>query len=549
MNIPMADVTSLQEAVIDDRQVPQLSDDPYLDILQNIFHHQNFRGIQRDAIECIALDKDALVVIPTGGGKSSCYWIPGMAMSGVTVVITPLMALQSDQVNKLRNYGIKVCSVNSSMPEEEREIVFHSLSQPETAFKFFYLTPEFALSPPAMACFKSMVENKSLLRFIVDEAHCVDMWGQNFRPSYGKLGNLKQFGRPIAAFTGTATNITKERIVKNLGLHEAVVLQSTCNRSNLIFNVVSKSGPHAKEDVVKYVQDNYRDSCGIVYCSTTKDTVELAYIFKSKGLSAVYYHGKLDFFEKNDNAKDWLSGKASVMCATSAFGMGIDKPNVRFVVHLSLPKSLEEYYQEAGRAGRDGTKSHCTLMYRFEDRNKLIQLISKSSSEEHLEFQMTSLNKVVSYCMSHVCRRKQLMEYFDDETEANCNGTCDNCSKTPPAIKDYTNESINVCHCVEEMLAVNAKINVKQVALAFKGSKSKRDIESKGFHVISHYGSGRNVFNNDADAIKFVQHLIVHEVLLENIRAVDDRFTTPYITLGKKAQSLINREICVFLMI
>lgn len=191
MNIPMADVTSLQEAVIDDRQVPQLSDDPYLDILQNIFHHQNFRGIQRDAIECIALDKDALVVIPTGGGKSSCYWIPGIAISGVTVVITPLMALQSDQVNKLRNYGIKVCSVNSSMPEEEREIVFHSLSQPETAFKFFYLTPEFALSPPAMACFKSMVENKSLLRFIVDEAHCVDMWGQNFRPSYGELREFK----------------------------------------------------------------------------------------------------------------------------------------------------------------------------------------------------------------------------------------------------------------------------------------------------------------------------------------------------------------------
>jgi bloom syndrome protein len=394
-----------------------------------------------------------------------------------------------------------------------------------------------------------MVENKSLLRFIVDEAHCIDMWGQNFRPSYSELGNLKQFGRPIAAFTGTATNITKQRIVKNLGLVEAVVLQSTCNWSNLIFNAVPKNGPHAKEDVVKYVQDNYCDSCGIVYCCTTKDTVELAYIFKSKGMSAVYYHGKLDFFEKNDNAKAWLSGKASVMCATSAFGMGINKPDVRFVVHLSLSKSLEEYYEEAGRAGRDRVKSNCTLMYRFEDRNKLIQLISKSLSEEHSEFQMNCLNKVVSYCLSLVCRRKQLMEYFDNETEANCNRTCDNCLKTPPAIKDYTNEAINVCHCVQEMLAVNANVNVKQVALAFKGSKSKCDIESKGFHVISHYGSGRNVFNNEVDAIKFVQHLIVHGVLLENIRAVDYRFTTPCITLGKKAQSMINREKYVFLTI
>ena len=146
-----------------------------------------------------------------------------------------------------------------------------------------------------------------------------------------------------------------------------MILQSTCNRNNLVFNVVPKTGPHAKEDLVKYVQDNYPCSCGIVYCSTTKDTVELAYIFKSKGLSAVYYHGKLDFSEKNDNAKAWLSGTALVMCATSAFGMGIDKPNVRFVVHLSLPKSLEEYYQEAGRVGCDGTKSHCTIMYRFEE--------------------------------------------------------------------------------------------------------------------------------------------------------------------------------------
>ena len=405
------------------KELPQPSDDPYLDILQNVFHHQHFRDIQRDAIHCIVTDKDSLVVIPTGGGKSLCYWIAGLATSGVTVVITPLMALQSDQVNKLKNYGINVCSVNSSMTTEEREIVFHSLTNPETSFKFFYLTPEYALSPPALKCFETMVENKSLVRFVVDEAHCVDIWGQNFRPSYGELGNLKQFGKPTAAFTGTATKLTKKRIVEKLRLVDAVVFQSTCNRKNLFFNVVHKSGPHAKEDVVKFVYDNYNDSCGIVYCSRTKDTVELAYIFKTKGLSAVYYHGQLDIFEKSDNARAWLSGRASVMCATSAFGMGIDKPDVRFVVHLSLPKSLEEYYQEAGRAGRDGKNSQCTIMYRFEDRNQLIQLISKSSSEEHLEYQMTSLNKVVSYCTSHLCRRKILMEYFDDETETDCNGS------------------------------------------------------------------------------------------------------------------------------
>ena len=298
MNFPIADLTSLHDALMGDKELPQPSDDPYLDILQNVFHHQHFRDIQRDAIHCIVTDKESLVVIPTGGGKSLCYWIAGLATSGVTVVITPLMALQSDQVNKLKNYGINVCSVNSSMTTEERDIVFHSLTNPETSFKFFYLTPKYTLSPPALKCFETMVENKSLVRFVVDEAHCVDIWGQNFRPSYGELGNLKQFGKPTAAFTGTATKLTKKQIVKKLGLVDAVVFQSTCNRKNLFFNVVHKSGPHAKEDVVKFVYDNYNDSCGIVYCSRTKDTVELAYIFKTKGLSAVYIMVNLTFLKR-----------------------------------------------------------------------------------------------------------------------------------------------------------------------------------------------------------------------------------------------------------
>ena len=291
----------------------------------------------------------------------------------------------------------------SSLLPEEWDAVFHELTKSTSKVKFFFLTPEYALLPQATACFHAMAENNTLARFVIDEAHCVDTWGQSFRPSYGELDQLKQFGRPISAFTRTATNESKEIIVLKLGLVDPVIIQPTCDRPNLSYNAIPKSGPHSKEDLVKYVQEKFHDKCGIVYCSTIKETVELAYIFKSKGVTAVFYHGQLDFFDKSDNGRARLTGKALVMCATSAFGMGIDKPYVRFVMHLSMPRSIEEYYQEAGRAGRDGDFANCVLMYRFEDRNKLLQLIAAKESEEQKEYMHRSLNSMISYFITYLC--------------------------------------------------------------------------------------------------------------------------------------------------
>ena len=336
--------------------IVKTSEDRALEILQKVFNHDQFKGTQREVVKSLLEDKDTLAIIPTGGGKSMCFWIPGIVNEGVTVVITPLLALLNDQVSKLRTYGIPVCYVTSSLQPQERDSVFYQLTKPDPKYKFFYITPEFALSPQASSCFKAMTENNTLNRFVIDKAHCVDTWGNSFRPAYGQLIKLKEFSRPIAAFTGTATHETQEQIIEKLGLYKLEIHQASCNRGNLSFSVNKKRNKFSKEDVVEYVKENHINQCGIVYSSSTKDTVELAYIFKSKSMSAEYYHGKLDPFEKATNAKALLDGKAKIMCATSAFGMGIDKADVQFVIHDSIPRSLENYYQEAGRAGRDSNQ-------------------------------------------------------------------------------------------------------------------------------------------------------------------------------------------------
>jgi RecQ family ATP-dependent DNA helicase len=521
--------------------------DVVLDILKKVFNHQKFRGEQRKVIDTLMNNKDTVAIMPTGTGKSICYWIPGIVAAGVTVVITPLMALLNDQVEKLKKIGISVCYINSSMVQEARDAVLHELTKESPCYKFFYLTPESALSSSVTLCFEQMAVNKTLSRFVIDEAHCIDTWGQSFRPSYASLFQLKKFNVPIAAFTGTATATTQQRIIEKLLLVEPIIIQSTCNRPNLFYRVLAKSGPHAKEELVDYVRDNFPDCCGIVYCATTRDTIELAYIFKTKGLPAAYYHGQLDYFEKYENARKWLLGNVQIICATSAFGMGIDKENVRYVIHFTIPETIEEYYQEAGRAGRDGLNSECIVMFRFEDRSKRIQQITSTKSQEHKEYLLRSLDSVVSYCMSSTCRRKFILEYFDDSSTVNCERHCDNCLKPPATPKDYTPEAINVCLCVEEMCQIHAKISARQLALTFKGSKSKKDVESKGFHNIPHYGIGQKVFKNDGDALKFIQHLIISGILAENMRTLNDKFTSPFITQGQKAISLRNREKRIFL--
>ena len=522
-------------------------EDPVLCVLQKVFKHQTFRDNQKDVIESLLQDKDVLAVIPTGGGKSLCYWIPGIISKGVTVVVTPLIALLNDQVSKLKNHNIPVCCVTSSMNPKEREHIFHELTKLDTKYKFLYGTPEFVLSQQAKQCFEIMIKNNTLSRFIIDECHCIDTWGNSFRPAYSNLFELKEFEKPVCAFTGTATKQTQENIITKLNLVTPVIFQAPCNRPNLFLKVERKGEKHPKEELVDYVIQHHPNQCGIVYCFSTKDTLELAYIFKSRGIPVVYYHGQLDFFEKSENAKAWLKGKALIMCATSAFGMGIDKPDVRFVIHLTLPRSIEDYFQEAGRAGRDGNPSSCIVWFRFRDRNQLMNTMSAEKSEEEVEYLRNSINDVVTYCMSTACRRELIMAHFGDKSNVFCGGTCDNCTKPAPPLKEYTKEAIMICKCVEEMKRVQPLISTRQLALTFKGSKSKREVESKGFHMIEHYSAGQYSFKNDVDTTTFIHHLLVRNVLIENDRVVNGRRTTPFITVGSKLKELKNGDVQIWI--
>ena len=260
--------------------------------------------------------------------------------------------------------------------------------------------------------------------------------------------------RPICAFTGTATIRTQGVIIEKLGLEEPIVIHMSCNRPNLVYEVLPKKEQTAKRDIVELITKRFSGQCGIIYCATTRDTLELAYELKTAGISTVYFHGQLDQFEQQANGQAWLKGKADVICATSAFGMGIDKADVRFVIHYTLSKSLEEYYQEAGRAGRDGLISYCILLYRFEDRSKLLRIMFATEVPDEIRhFQKQSLDLVVSYCLSKNCRRDIILKYFSDTSEVQCQKACDNCKNQMNLNpRNLTEVAKKLCQCVEHMV-------------------------------------------------------------------------------------------------
>lgn len=392
-----------------------------LEILQKYFGYSSFRLEQSNAIENVIAQKDTFVLMPTGGGKSLCYQVPALVLEGTAIVISPLIALMKDQVDALRVNGISAAYINSSMSSFEQNEALHQLKNGK--LKLLYVAPE-KLSADN-GSFLKFLEDVNISLFAVDEAHCVSHWGHDFRPDYLFLNGLKnQFLKtPIIALTASADEITRKDIIKQLNLQKPLVLISSFDRANIKYFVQPKNA--VLQNIVQYLHEHPNDS-GIIYCLSRKGTEDMSQKLVDNGINASFYHAGLSSMDRAKVQDDFIKDKIRVMVATIAFGMGIDKSNVRFVMHADLPKNIESYYQETGRAGRDGLPSEAILFYSNADVVKLRNFALVEGNEEQSFLMLRKLQQMADFAEMQKCRRQYLMEYFGETHPGNCN-SCDFC--------------------------------------------------------------------------------------------------------------------------
>ncbi|KAF7281927.1 ATP-dependent DNA helicase Q1-like [Rhynchophorus ferrugineus] len=405
------------------------------DILKSKFKYQNFRPNQLACLNAILSKNNVLLVMPTGGGKSLIYQLASLVTDNLSVVISPLISLIEDQLMALEKFGISAATVNSSIPKEIKKEATKKML--DNKLNIIFVTPEYISN--AMIFIKNLtnLHKKGLLdRFVIDEVHCCSNWGHDFRPDYLGLSLLKyQFPSvPILGLTATATSHTLVDIQKILEIPDAVIITAPYNRPNLFYKVINKSDEKSKciEYMAKLIKEKYANQSGIIYAGTQKDCEEIATELKKCGIKVAPYHANLENNVKSKIHRKWTENVYQVVVATIAFGMGIDKPDVRFVIHYTVPKSLEGLYQESGRAGRDGKRADCFLMFNFADWLKIIANV-RSVREE------TSVTNILSYCIDiSTCRRKLISKYFDDDwRSSDCSKMCDNCKKDTDTIKSY----------------------------------------------------------------------------------------------------------------
>lgn len=449
------------------------------EILKKTFGYDSFRPFQREVIDNVLARRDTLAVLPTGGGKSLCYQIPAMIFEGLTVVVSPLIALMQDQVEQLKAAGVPAVMLNSSLSAEEYQRNMERLQSGEA--RILYVAPETLLSPRIA----DLLTLLPLDMLTIDEAHCISDWGHDFRPEYRQIAAIRRrFPDAVClALTATATVRVRHDILNALGLDEAAQIVSSFDRPNLFIEVMPKQ--NALAQTIRFLESR-RDDSGIIYCFSRRQVDELSTTLAQRGLSVRPYHAGLSDGERATNQRAFLRDDVQIIVATIAFGMGINKPNVRFVIHYDLPKSIEGYYQEIGRAGRDGLPSHCLLLYSYGDVSKQRHFIDQKGEEER-RIALDHLQALVRFAEDRSrCRRLPLLDHFGETTSRSSCDHCDNCARPPTNLIDMTVAAQKFLSCVKR---TGERFGAGHIADVLRGSKNEKVLRNQ-HQMLSTYNIG-----------------------------------------------------------
>ncbi len=458
------------------------------EILKNVFGYDSFRPLQLEIIKNLLAGKDTLAIMPTGGGKSLCYQIPALIFKGITIVVSPLISLMQDQVSALKENGVPAEFLNSSLEFSEYLETVKKLKNGE--IKLVYVSPEGLASDKMMNIFHEC--STPINCITIDEAHCVSEWGHDFRPDYLSISNVRRhFPNAVClALTATATASVQQDIIKNLQLYKPTLFTASFNRKNIFLEVKPKK--NALSQVIECIE-KHKDESGIIYCFSRKSVDELTQKLQDEGYSVLNYHAGLSDKQRTENQNLFIKDKVRIIVATVAFGMGINKPNVRFVIHYDMAKSLEEYYQEIGRAGRDGLESHALLLYSLADIHKIRYFFNEAAEPEKSE---KLLQGMINYAKSRTCRRRMLLRYFGEEfsdTNTAPDECCDICAAGPVSLTDVTIPAQKLMCCI---FRLKQRFGATYVIDVLLGSKQKRIIENH-HNELSTWGIGKELEKSD----------------------------------------------------
>ncbi|MBF0489519.1 MAG: DNA helicase RecQ [Candidatus Omnitrophica bacterium] len=493
-----------------------------LNILKSVFGYKTFRPLQEACIDAVLNKQDTMLIMPTGGGKSICYQIPALMMEGLTVVVSPLISLMKDQVSQLKALGVEAELLNSSLTFEEYLSNKARIISGKT--KLLFCAPETLFK-------EDILEMLSSLRvdcLTIDEAHCISEWGHDFRPEYRRIKDVRQlFPHAVyLAVTATATRQVRQDIMTNLNLQSPVELLASFNRDNLFYEVIPKN--RATDQTVEFL-NKFKGQSGIIYCFSRKQVDELTKDLNYFGFKALPYHAGLDDQTRQTNQELFIRDDVPIMVATIAFGMGINKPNVRFVVHYDLPKNIESYYQETGRAGRDGLPSHCLLLFSAGDGAKIRYFIEQKTDPDQKRVAANHLNTIIAYAQTRQCRRIPLISYFGENYKIQNCGLCDNCVNPVVAPVDLTVEAVKFLQCVSE---TEERFGASHVINVLRGSQSEK-VLNYNHQDCRTFGAGK------ALSIKEWQYL-VQQFIVEGLLEKDEEYGV--LSFNKNSYELLSNK-------